>query len=139
MPQRTPRNDPTLLNGDSAHGNLGEPAGGEQVVDCDTGTGSLAGTNELRQEETETLDDEFERGEESREAESRAVERQEATDRLTGGELPIRDYQWLTVPEVIRQAVELPPTQLAEVLSYESSHRNRKTLVARLRRLAERT
>jgi hypothetical protein len=137
MRQRSPRNDPTLLDGDSAHGNLGDPAGDERAVDSDTDTGSLAGANELRQEETETFD-EFERGEDPPKGGSEAGDRQQASGQSTGGEPPIRGYQRLTVPEVVRRATKLDPSRLAEVLEFERTHRNRRTLVARLSRLADR-
>lgn len=126
MRQRSPRNDPTLLDGDSAHGNLGDPAGDERAVDSDTDTGSLAGTTELEQDEFEP-----EAGP-ARTDPGRG--RAAAADR----DPPIRGYQRLTVPEVVRRATKLDPSRLAEVLEFERTHRNRRTLVARLSRLAER-
>jgi hypothetical protein len=59
--QRSPRTDPDLNDGDSAHGNPGEPAGDRNAVDTDTDTGSeRPEENPERQEEFEELVEEFE-------------------------------------------------------------------------------
>lgn len=50
-------------------------------------------------------------------------------------DLPIRGYQRLTVPEVIRQTQKLDLAQLKEILKYERAHRKRKTLIAELLRM----
>lgn len=126
MRQRSPRNDPTLLDGDSAHGNPGEPAGDERAVDSDTDIGSLSTADESGLDEFEAPVD---RGEPEGERSGVVV-----ADRGP----PIRGYQRLTVPEVVRRATKLGPAELAELLNFERSHRNRKTLIARLSRLAGR-
>ena len=51
-------------------------------------------------------------------------------------ELPVRDYKRLTVPEVVRLAGMLAAPELVTVLEYEKTNRNRKTLVAKLTKLA---
>jgi hypothetical protein len=140
--QRSPRTDPDLRDGDSGHGNPGEPAGDRNALDTDT---DIADTNEWqesmpdggeveRRDDFEALQTEFigqgrETGHGSGLAERAATV---APDR----ELPIRDYKRLTVPEVVRLAGMLTAPELATVLEYEKTHRNRKTLVAKLTKLA---
>lgn len=45
--QRGPHNDPSMLDGDSAHGNPGDVAGDEWAVDTDTDVVDQAGEDEL--------------------------------------------------------------------------------------------
>jgi hypothetical protein len=50
--------------------------------------------------------------------------------------LPLHDYKRLTVNEVVLRAKGLEPNQLADLLEFERTHRNRKTLVAKLTRMS---
>jgi hypothetical protein len=174
-----------LLDGDSAHGNPGEPAGDEVATDTDTDAGfddtdtESAGITEddLRDATTteeaveDPSDDEDQDEDETSDAEPDeddvlteqqptphpanmpsvgtpqtgrmpSTERTADTSRLPAahradpsGEFPIRGYERLTVPEVVRRASKLERHQLASVLAFEKSNRNRKTLVVRLQRL----
>lgn len=59
--QRGPHNDPSMLDGDSAHGNPGDVAGDEWAVDTDTDVVDQAGEDELDDavaEPTRDYDDE---------------------------------------------------------------------------------
>lgn len=47
--QRGPHNDPSMLDGDSAHGNPGEPAGDEWAVDTDTDVVDATPADELEE------------------------------------------------------------------------------------------
>lgn len=184
--QRSPRTDPDLRDGDSGHGNPGEPAGDLNAVDSDTdveaglpadvedeplagaederpaGAGDpltadaedgLPGASPERQEEFETLVEEFEGegrypGRETEVAarivnkqrrefgETAGQEAERAAGRAPDRELPIREYQRLTVPQVVSRAKGLPPDQIAEIVAFERAHRNRKTLLAQLGRLS---
>lgn len=66
--QRGPHNDASMLDGDSAHGNPGEPAGDEWAVDTDTDVVDQGAEDELDDAvadpvpETEDEVDEFEAG-----------------------------------------------------------------------------
>jgi hypothetical protein len=51
------------------------------------------------------------------------------------GDLPLPGYRQMTVPEIIRQAADLPLDQLRAVKEYEKSHRRRKTLLTKLERM----
>ena len=48
-------------------------------------------------------------------------------------DLPIRDYQHLTVPQVKHRLSGLSGSELRKVESYEKKHKNRKTLLDALR------
>ena len=47
---------------------------------------------------------------------------------------PIRDYQRLTIPQIVDRIPTLSSEELREVQEYERSHRRRKTLLVRLER-----
>ena len=49
-------------------------------------------------------------------------------------EFPIKDYQNLTIPEIVARVPSLSPNELREVQEYERNHRRRKTLLVRLER-----
>jgi len=127
-----------MRDGDSAHGNPGEPAGDLNAVDSDTDIGdtngrgdTLPGDNPERQAELAELRQEVE--DEGlytgREPEGRPA------GRVSDRDPPIRNYQRLTVPEIIRQTQRLHLEQLKEVLKFERAHRKRKTLIAELTRI----
>jgi hypothetical protein len=116
--QRGARNDPDMRDGDSAHGNPYEPAGDEVAIDSDTDMADTA----TRDEAAEQLSDA------GREATAPPVTE-------PGPEMPIAEYEKLTIPEVLEQANGLSKDELSEVAAYERAHRNRKTLLAKLDRL----
>jgi hypothetical protein len=51
-----------------------------------------------------------------------------------GADLPIDDFQHLTVKQVVAKLGELPENDLRRVRDYERSHRRRKTLLVQLER-----
>jgi hypothetical protein len=112
----------------------------------------LPGASPERQDQFEELRDEFE--EEGRypgreeEVAARIVNKQRrefgetieqkaerSAGRAPDRHLPIRNYQRLTVPEVIRQCHKLDLAQLKAILAFERAHRKRKTLIAELVRI----
>jgi hypothetical protein len=56
--------------------------------------------------------------------------RGEAPDR----NLPIKDYQHLTVDEIANRLGKLSPGDLEKIKSYEEHHKNRKTLIEQIDR-----
>ena len=48
--------------------------------------------------------------------------------------LPIRDYQHLTVPQISRKLDDLSKGEIRQVERYEKQHKNRKTLLEKLER-----
>lgn len=46
--------------------------------------------------------------------------------------LPIRDYQHLTVPQVASKLDDLSKRELSQIGRYEKQHKNRKTLLQKL-------
>jgi hypothetical protein len=69
-----------------------------------------------------------------RHGETGAQKAKDRAGRSPDRDLPIRDYQHLTVPQVKRRLGDLGPSQLRRVESYERKHKNRKTLLDALRR-----
>ena len=46
--------------------------------------------------------------------------------------LPIKDYQHLTVPQIARKIDDLSSSQVRKIVQYERKHKNRKTLLEKL-------
>lgn len=59
--------------------------------------------------------------------------RKDREGRAPDRDLPIRNTQHLTVPEVKRRLGRLSGSQISKIESYEKKHKNRKTLLAALR------
>lgn len=132
---RSVRNDPDMRDGDSAHGNPGEPADDRNAVGSDPdvgGTSSPAESDIERDEEFEGLRLEFQGG---RAFEDGAASEEAKPAQVSDRDLPIRHYQRLTVPEIIRQVQKLDLGQLKRILEFERTHRKRKTLIAELVRI----
>lgn len=55
-------------------------------------------------------------------------------DAAPGRELPIKDYENLTIPEIVRRIASLSVDEMREIQEYERAHRRRKTLLVRLER-----
>ena len=53
-------------------------------------------------------------------------------------EMPVVGYGRLTIPEVMERVNGMSADQLERVIAYEAAHRNRKTLLTKLRKLTER-
>jgi hypothetical protein len=204
--QRGPHNDPSMLDGDSGHGNPGDVAGDEWAVDTDTDVVDAAPADELEEvidghtpdaeaeaveEDAEGVvttiadddnededEDEDEEADADTEDDPEGVDEDAAADAEIDGEgdargpepdettlevelnrmahrepaevakppraargavvgtPPTDDYLSLTVPQVLERAVGMSAAQLAAVLDFEQANKNRKTLVARLTRLA---
>lgn len=60
--------------------------------------------------------------------ERRKDRRGESPDR----NLPISDYQHLTVPQISRKLDDLSKSEIREIERYEKKHKNRKTLLEKL-------
>ncbi|MCI0705340.1 MAG: hypothetical protein L0241_30135 [Planctomycetia bacterium] len=124
QPQRSARNDTDMRDGDSAHGNPYEPAGDEQNVDSDTDISDTMTRDEALEDMTDAL---TELESEATPAAAPAFE--------PGLEVPIAEYDELTIPDVLEKANGLSKDELSRVAEYERAHRNRKTLLAKLERL----
>jgi hypothetical protein len=114
-PQKTARNDPNLRDGDSAHGNLYEPAADEVALDSDADLEDMT-----QSEEVVAVLTIVEPG-------------------IAGviGLAPETDFSALTIPEVMERAKNLPSNELDRLIEFEQANRHRKTLVKKLQRLAE--
>jgi hypothetical protein len=125
-----------MRDGDSAHGNPGEPAGDRNALDSDTDVGDTnnapASTGPEREEGFEELREEFEG--EGRPS-GRGEEAERPAERASDRGLPIRNYNRLTVPEIIRQTQKLHLPELKAILEFERANRRRKTLIAELARV----
>jgi hypothetical protein len=156
--QRSPRTDPSMRDGDSAHGNPNETAVDQFTTDNDTGDvadepavagfdgGVIEGTSaDLRADAGTTTDftlrDDVQgdaldvMDDEAPPADGADVlPRPDAGDTSDEG-LPIRGYDRLTVKDAIEQARSLSQEQLKQLRDFEAAHRNRKTLIARFDRM----
>jgi hypothetical protein len=118
--QRSARNDPDMRDGDSGHGNPYEPAADEVALDSDA-----------------DLEDETESEEVVDELSVREPTAVGVVGLPSAPDLPIADYADLTIPEVMERAGGLSVDELDRLIAFERSHRNRKTLLAKLRRLVD--
>lgn len=66
--------------------------------------------------------------------ETRGAKAQEARGDAPDGDLPIRGYQHLTVPQIVSRLDRLSAAQVRAVRRYEEKHRHRTTLLAALDR-----
>lgn len=115
--QRGPHNDPSMLDGDSAHGNPGEPAGDEWAVDTDTDVVDQGADDALDDAvadpmpETEDEIDEFEAGAatELRPPLPPAVEQETDEEKVESGE----------VGEELEDESTAEPTRVAEISPLE--------------------
>jgi len=121
-PQKTARNDPNLRDGDSAHGNLYEPAADEVALDSDADLEDMTQNEEV----VSVLS-----------IVEPAVVGVIGLAPATGE--PAIDYSALTIPEVMERAKDFSPDELNRVIDFERANRNRKTLLKKLQRLAERS
>lgn len=64
--------------------------------------------------------------------ETKKAKQKDRQGRSPDKNLPIKDYQHLTVSEVLKKAEAKSEKQMKEIISYEKSHKNRKTLLERL-------
>jgi len=119
-PQRSARNDPAMRDGDSGHGNPYEPAADEVALDTDADLEDTTENEEVVDELT------------FREPEAVGVIGLPAETNL-----PVSGYAGLTIPEVMERVKGLSGNELDRVIGFERGHRNRKTLLAKLSRLAQ--
>ena len=116
-PQKSARNDSSLRDGDSAHGNLYEPAADEAALDSDADL------------EDTTVNEEV----------VAVLTIVEPGTAGVIGLVPETDYSSLTIPEVMERVKDFPPEELNRVMEFEKANRNRKTLVKKLQLLSERS
>jgi hypothetical protein len=154
-----------MRDGDSGHGNPGEPAGDLFAVDSDTDVGDteefdrgldeeqeLSGVNKESLKEFRELQEEVADNDKysddaavdatilSQEREALGDTKEDAggvTQPTTEAALPLTDYGNLTVKDILDRVREMSPTDVSAVLEYERANRNRKTLVAGLERQME--
>lgn len=119
--QRSPRTDPNLRDGDSAHGNTYEPAADDVALASDADLEDVTAPDEVLEQLT------------GREPENAGV-----VGRNPEPEMPVVGYGRLTIPEVMERVNGMSADQLERVIAYEAAHRNRKTLLTKLRKLPER-
>ena len=70
--------------------------------------------------------------------ETKKEKKKDREGRSPDRDLPIRNYQHLTVPEVKRKLSRLSSAELRKIRRYEERHKNRKTLLAALERAGDR-
>ena len=151
--QRSARTDPAMRDGDSGHGSPYESAGDEVSLDSDTDVGDAPITDESIT--ADTIDNvlEGETGQETLSVNPEAFERM--ADRHAGPDieaeldeeeyaaeaadagLPIPDYEGKTVAEVVTLAEAMRIEDVRVILAYEQAHRDRATLVEKLKKMAE--
>jgi hypothetical protein len=116
--QRSARNDPTMRDGDSGHGNASEEMTSDFSTDADVGDA--------------VGDDAMDAPEEMDSGPGPSPTRPAAEG--ANDEPPFNDYDGLTVP-VIRQRINhMSPDDVRRVAAYERTHRGRKTLLSFMNR-----
>jgi hypothetical protein len=154
--QRSPRTDPAMRDGDSAHGNPNETDAGQLTTDNDTGDvadepavagfdgGAAEGTTADMRADVDTDADDFSLRPDAPGDALDVIDDEapptDGTDMLPShpaGEeqLPIRDYGRLSVKAAVEQARSLSREQVKQLRDFEAAHRNRKTLIASLDRM----
>ena len=69
--------------------------------------------------------------------ETKAARQKDKAGKSSDRDLPIKDFQTLTIPEVEKQLESLSTSELRKIRAYESKHKNRMGLMQKLdRRLA---
>ncbi len=66
--------------------------------------------------------------------ETKAEKQKDREGKSPDRDLPIRDYQHLTLAEADKKLARLSPQQLRTVRSYEKKHKNRKGMLERIER-----
>lgn len=142
--QRSPRTDPTLLDGDSAMGNVNETLPPRDGTDGDVGdtTDTIenegpdshydpAAVVEAADEQGVSVDQLLGTDDPDTHDLDHATGNQAAPDRpITADE-----YRRMTVPQILDAMSRMTPDQMHEVRRLEDGGRKRKTLLVRLERL----
>jgi hypothetical protein len=142
--QRSPRTDPTLLDGDSAMGNVNETLPPRDSTDGDVGD-----TRETANDEGPDSHYDPAAVVEAADEEGLSAEQMLGTDdpdthdldHPTGNQAapdrPITadEYRRMTVPQILDAITRMTPDQMREVRRLEDGGRKRKTLLVRLERL----
>lgn len=68
--------------------------------------------------------------------ETRAEKKKDKEGKSPDRNLPLKDYQHLTIPQIAGQLDSLSAAEIRKVRDYEVKHKNRKGLLARLDRRA---
>lgn len=66
--------------------------------------------------------------------ETREQQQKDKQGKSPDRKLPIRDYQTLTIAEVLTRLESLPAKDIRQIRNYESQHKNRKGLLQKLDR-----
>lgn len=64
--------------------------------------------------------------------ETKAEKRKDRHGQSPDRNLPIHDYQHLTVPQIARKLDDLSKSEIRKIERYEKQHKNRKTLLEKL-------
>lgn len=146
--QRSPRTDPTLMDGDSAMGNPNETLPPRDSTDGDTGD---AATRLAPDFDNGGPDPSYDPAAVAEAADEAGV----TTDELLGTDDPAAhdldhptgtqaapdrpitadEYRKMTVPQILDAMTRMGPEQMREVQRFEDGGRKRKTLLVRLERL----
>lgn len=147
--QRSPRTDPTLLDGDSAMGNPNETLPPRDSTDGDTGdvvaqldVAFADGSPDSHYDPADVVEAADEAGVSADELLGtddpdthdldHPAGNQAAPDHLV---LTADNYRRMTVPQILDALTRMTPAQMHEVRRLEDSGRKRKTLLVRLERL----
>ncbi len=66
--------------------------------------------------------------------ETKAERQKDAEGRSPDRNLPLKDYQMLTIPQIVRQLDSLSTADIKKIRAYEMAHKNRKGLLQKLDR-----
>ncbi len=143
--QRSPRNDATLLDGDSAMGNVNESLPPRDSTDGDVGDSDErfdgqgpdshydpAVVVEAADEEGVSADDMLATDDPDNHDLDHATGTEVAADRPV---ITADGYRRMTVPQILDAISRMSPDQMREVRRLEDGGRKRKTLLVRLERL----
>ena len=142
--QRSPRNDPSLLDGDSAMGNPNESRPPRDSTDGDVGDTSARLDDEgpdSHYDPASVVEDADEAGLSADEMLGTDDPDTHDLDHATGNQVapdrPITadEYRRMTVPQILDAMSRMTPEQMHEVRRLEDGGRKRKTLLVRLERL----
>ncbi|MFW7379867.1 MAG: hypothetical protein ACOH5I_13730 [Oligoflexus sp.] len=68
--------------------------------------------------------------------ETKKTKEKRQQNKNTDKDLPIKNYQTLTVPEVVKKIGKMNKQQILQIKKYERKHKDRKTLIEQLNRHA---
>lgn len=142
--QRSPRTDPTLLDGDSAMGNPNETLPPRDSTDGDVGDTAARFNGEGPDSHydpavvVEAADEEGVSADEllgSDDPDTHDLDHPTGTQVAPDRPITAEEYRRMTVPQILDAISRMTPDQMREVRTLEDRGRKRKTLLVRLERL----